>query len=196
MSSNYGTGSSTLYNDDEGSDMSYDPWRIYSDDEMTVSSELDETTTSGMDAETISMSGSCAESLQSRRERVRVPPEMRSAIRVARSVQSSTCDSDVDVLEANGPAIIPVTEDMRASMVKEEFGRGLNTRHEMYQLPADDEEWDRLGELIGFVPNGELADARKLRKAVSTAYPALREEVSRPDEGIVGEGNTLAKAGY
>ena len=38
----------------------------------------------------------------------------------------------------------PLTDEMRAEMVREAFGRGLNTRCDLYQLPADREEWDRL----------------------------------------------------
>jgi hypothetical protein len=38
-----------------------------------------------------------------------------------------------------------MTESLRTRMYREEYGRGLNNYSEVYRLPADEEEWSRLG---------------------------------------------------
>jgi hypothetical protein len=38
-----------------------------------------------------------------------------------------------------------MTESLRMRMYREEYGRGLNNYSEVYRLPADEEEWARLG---------------------------------------------------
>lgn len=43
------------------------------------------------------------------------------------------------------PSVWSMTSSLRAQAFKQEFGRGLNNYSEVYRLPADDEELDRLG---------------------------------------------------
>jgi hypothetical protein len=43
------------------------------------------------------------------------------------------------------PSVWSMTSSIRAQAFKQEFGRGLNNYSEVYRLPADDEELDRLG---------------------------------------------------
>jgi hypothetical protein len=38
-----------------------------------------------------------------------------------------------------------VTSSIRAASYRQEYGRGINNYSEVYQLPADDEELERLG---------------------------------------------------
>ncbi|KAH9081813.1 hypothetical protein EDB83DRAFT_586306 [Lactarius deliciosus] len=42
------------------------------------------------------------------------------------------------------PSVYSVTSSIRAASYRQEYGRGLNSCSEIYQLPADDEELDRL----------------------------------------------------
>jgi hypothetical protein len=41
--------------------------------------------------------------------------------------------------------VLSVTSSMREQIYKEEFGRNLNNYSEVYRLPADEEELERLG---------------------------------------------------
>lgn len=43
------------------------------------------------------------------------------------------------------PSVLSMTSSIRAQAFKHEFGRGINNYSEVYRLPADDEELDRLG---------------------------------------------------
>jgi hypothetical protein len=43
------------------------------------------------------------------------------------------------------PSVLSMTSSLRAQVFKHEFGRGINNYSEVYRLPADDEELDRLG---------------------------------------------------
>jgi len=43
------------------------------------------------------------------------------------------------------PSLYSVTSSIRAASFRHEYGRGLNNYSDVYQLPADDEELDRLG---------------------------------------------------
>jgi hypothetical protein len=47
------------------------------------------------------------------------------------------------------PSLYSVTSSIRAASYRQQYGRSLNNYSEVYQLPADDEELDRLG--IAFV---------------------------------------------
>ena len=53
------------------------------------------------------------------------------------------------------PSVYSLTESLRASSTKEEHGRGVNCYSDVYRLPADREEWSRLGEFfqVMTVPN-------------------------------------------
>ena len=43
------------------------------------------------------------------------------------------------------PSVVSMTDSLREQILRREFGRGLNNYSEVYCLPADDKEWDRLG---------------------------------------------------
>jgi len=45
------------------------------------------------------------------------------------------------------PSVLSMTSSMRAQAFILEYGRGINNYSEVYRLPADDEEMDRLREL-------------------------------------------------
>jgi hypothetical protein len=62
------------------------------------------------------------------------------------SAPSSVTSYDVSMRSGSpAPSIYSVTSSIRAASYRQEFGRGLNNYSEVYQLPADDEELDRLG---------------------------------------------------
>lgn len=68
-----------------------------------------------------------------------------------RSAPSSVTSHDVSMRSGSpAPSIYSVTSSIRAASYRQEFGRGLNNYSEVYQLPADDEELDRLG-MMSFV---------------------------------------------
>jgi hypothetical protein len=46
------------------------------------------------------------------------------------------------------PSVYSVTSSIRAASYRHEYGRGLNNYSEVYHLPADDEELDRLGNCV------------------------------------------------
>jgi hypothetical protein len=46
------------------------------------------------------------------------------------------------------PSVYSVTSSVRAAAYRELHGRALNNYSEVYRLPADDDELDRLGELL------------------------------------------------
>lgn len=64
----------------------------------------------------------------------------------ARSSTSSATSHDVSMRSGSpAPSVYSVTSSIRAASYRQEYGRGLNNHSEVYQLPADDEELDRLG---------------------------------------------------
>jgi hypothetical protein len=66
------------------------------------------------------------------------------------SAPSSATSYDVSMRSGSpAPSIYSVTTSIRAASYRQHFGRGLNNYSDVYQLPADDEELDRLG--IAFV---------------------------------------------
>jgi len=78
------------------------------------------------------------------------------------SVGSSRTSYDVSMRSASPvPSVWSMTSSIRAQAFKHEYGRGLNNYSEVYRLPADDEELDRLDkqhimfrELMGKYPPG------------------------------------------
>ncbi|PPQ64252.1 hypothetical protein CVT24_008655 [Panaeolus cyanescens] len=65
----------------------------------------------------------------------------------SRSVTSSqTSHGDPHSLRSISPApsVLPLSETVREMILKEEYGRNLNTYSNVYRLPADEEELDRL----------------------------------------------------
>lgn len=66
------------------------------------------------------------------------------------SVGSSRTSHDQSMRSASPtPSVWSVTSSLRAQAFKHEYGRGLNNYSEVYRLPADDEERQRLGALFG-----------------------------------------------
>lgn len=62
------------------------------------------------------------------------------------SVGSSRTSYDVSMRSGSpAPSVWSMTSSIRAQAFKHEYGRGLNNYSEVYRLPADDEELDRLG---------------------------------------------------
>ena len=43
------------------------------------------------------------------------------------------------------PSVMTMTSSIRAAAYRHEYGRGLNNYSEVYRLPADEEELERLG---------------------------------------------------
>ncbi|TFY78398.1 hypothetical protein EWM64_g5617 [Hericium alpestre] len=61
------------------------------------------------------------------------------------TVASSATSYDVSMRSASpAPSAYSMTSSLRAQSYRHEFGRGLNNYSEVYRLPADDEELDRL----------------------------------------------------
>ena len=63
-----------------------------------------------------------------------------------RSAETSATSYDVSMRSGSpAPSVYSVTSSIRAASYRHEYGRGINNYSEVYQLPADDEELDRLG---------------------------------------------------
>jgi hypothetical protein len=58
---------------------------------------------------------------------------------------SSATDMQDHASISSGASIFSISSSIRAQSFKHEYGRGLNNYSEVYQLPADDEELERLG---------------------------------------------------
>ena len=59
----------------------------------------------------------------------------------------SSYDTDVS-LRSSSPTpsmVLSITSSMREKIYKQEFGRNLNNYSDVYRLPADEEELERLG---------------------------------------------------
>jgi hypothetical protein len=70
------------------------------------------------------------------------------------SAPSSVTSYDVSMRSGSpAPSVYSVTSSIRAASYRQQFGRGLNNYSDVYQLPADDEELDRLGiAFLMFIP--------------------------------------------
>jgi hypothetical protein len=76
--------------------------------------------------------------------------DLESDIFSVRSAPSSATSYDVSMRSGSpAPSLYSVTSSIQAASYCQRFGRGLNNYSDVYQLPADDEELDRLG--IAFV---------------------------------------------
>lgn len=65
----------------------------------------------------------------------------------APSAASSATTVDWEMRSASRPpSVFSFTSSLRANAFRHEYGRGLNNYSEVYRLPADDEELERLGE--------------------------------------------------
>ena len=58
---------------------------------------------------------------------------------------SSATDIQDHASISSGASVFSMSSSVRAQSFKHEYGRGLNNYSEVYQLPADGEELDRLG---------------------------------------------------
>lgn len=64
----------------------------------------------------------------------------------APSIASSKTSMDMSMRsQSPAPSVFSATSSLRAQAYRQEYGRGLNNYSEVYRLPADDEELDRLG---------------------------------------------------
>jgi hypothetical protein len=65
------------------------------------------------------------------------------------SASDHTSQTSVSIRSASPtPSVWSVTSSLRRQAFRNEYGRGLNNYSEVYRLPADDEELDRLGTSI------------------------------------------------
>jgi hypothetical protein len=89
---------------------------------------------------------------------------MRSVSVFSTRMSSATTDTDMHSVRSTSPtrSVMSMTDSFRAAVYRHEYGRGLNNYSEVYRLPADDEELDRLGELIGDHPPGVQAPNRNI----------------------------------
>lgn len=72
--------------------------------------------------------------------------DFESDIFSTRSTVSSATSHDASMRSGSpAPSMYSVTSSLRAASYRQEYGRGLNNYSEVYRLPADDEEFDRLG---------------------------------------------------
>ncbi|OJT08457.1 hypothetical protein TRAPUB_640 [Trametes pubescens] len=89
----------------------------------------------------------------------------------APSVATSVTSHDWDMRSASpAPSMYSMTSSLRAASYRHEFGRGINNYSEVYRLPADDEEFERLD-------NQHVMFMEAMGK-----YPHCMEEVLADDE--------------
>jgi hypothetical protein len=101
-----------------------------------------------------------------------------------RSAPSSATSHDISMRSGSpAPSVYSVTNSIRVASYRHEYGRGLNNYSEIYQLPADDEELDRLG-ILSFEPSFEYLSTQNFAdkqhdmfKKVIGAYPPPMDEV-------------------
>ncbi|KAI0639896.1 hypothetical protein C8Q77DRAFT_1083515 [Trametes polyzona] len=68
-----------------------------------------------------------------------------ASLRFAPSVVTSATSHDWEMRSASpAPSVYSMTSSLRAASYRHEFGRGINNYSEVYRLPADDEEFERL----------------------------------------------------
>lgn len=67
--------------------------------------------------------------------------------------RTATTDTDMHSIRSASPtrSVMSMTDSMRAAVYRHEYGRGLNNYSEVYSLPADEEELDRLGKLEAYM---------------------------------------------
>lgn len=62
------------------------------------------------------------------------------------SVATSRTSVDLSMRSASpAPSVMSITSSLRAQAYRLEYGRGFNNYSDVYRLPADDEELERLG---------------------------------------------------
>jgi hypothetical protein len=109
--------------------------------------------------------------------------DVESDIFSTRSATSSATSQDVSMRSGSpAPSVYSVTSSIRAASYRHEYGRGLNNYSEVYQLPADDEELDRLGtafvNLLRIYPRLSYVDMQhEMFKKIMGAYPPPMADV-------------------
>jgi hypothetical protein len=66
---------------------------------------------------------------------------------VSGSMASSMTSYEPDIRSVSPVSVVSMSSSMRAASYRKEYGRNLNNYSDIYRLPADDEELDRLGQL-------------------------------------------------
>lgn len=109
--------------------------------------------------------------------------------------ESSATTHDIDMRSASpAPSVYSMTSSLREAAFRQEYGRGLNNFSDVYQLPADEEELQRLGASLVFIIRIRatlLIDAlltdhqHEMFKAVMGRYPpplpgVLQEDPAQP----------------
>ncbi|KAI0257290.1 S-adenosyl-L-methionine-dependent methyltransferase [Lactifluus subvellereus] len=108
--------------------------------------------------------------------------DVESDIFSTRSAPSSATSYDVSMRSGSpAPSLYSVTSSIRAASYRLRYGRSLNNYSEVYQLPADDEELDRLDK------------QHEMFKKILGAYPPPMAEVMADD--TPGETKTVLDLG-
>jgi len=113
--------------------------------------------------------------------------DFESDIFSTRSATSSATSHDVSMRSGSpAPSVYSVTSSLRAASYRQEYGRGLNNYSEVYRLPADDEELERLGtafvKLLFECPRLTHADMQhEMFKNLMGTYPPPMAEVIADD---------------
>lgn len=90
---------------------------------------------------------------------------------VSGSTRHSHTSYDVSMRSASPtPSVWSMTSSMRSQAFKQEFGRELNNYSEVYRLPADDEELDRLSAQPAFDPRVPSVYAPLRRSPTPNVY--------------------------
>lgn len=74
------------------------------------------------------------------------------------SLSSATSTSDVSMRSSvsSAASVWSMTDSMREQAFKQEYGRGINNYSDVYKLPADEEELERLGAFAYLVHSSQL----------------------------------------
>ena len=104
----------------------------------------------------------------------------------------SSYDGDVSMRSSSPRSmVLSVTSSMRDKIYKEEFGRNLNNYSDVYRLPADEEELERLGGFItkrvADVLNNKFKDKQHsvLSELMGGKYPAPMLEIMADEPGEI-----------
>lgn len=89
--------------------------------------------------------------------------------------------------ESPVPSVLSMTSALRAQAFRQEHGRSMNNYSEIYHLPADDEELDRLG-MVYFLPLADnshgfsiIEKQHLMFQEIIGKYPPVLEEVMADD---------------
>ncbi|KAK2461500.1 hypothetical protein APHAL10511_005963 [Amanita phalloides] len=98
-----------------------------------------------------------------------------SSILTPSAIATSVTSYDVSMRSASPvPSVMSITSLLREQMIRQEHGRGLNNYSEVYCLPADEQEWDRLKKQYSFMSD------------MMGKYPPPLHDIMR-DDGLGGE---------